>query len=299
MKLTVTTAILGILLFSCSQQTQKEPVNKDFQITGTWTLKQYKDVDGENPDAWSTYDEGIIYEKYITPSHFTWIQYNKTSNKLIGAGGGTYSFDGNQYVENIDFFFPPGSNELGQSIPFEFGYKDGQWYHKGYAKVIEMDIETGDMIQVDSTKIEEIWERSMATINDEQPELYGSWNLDSYREDSTDESRLEYPEFIKYMKLITPTHFVWVQYDTEGNKVYGLGAGTYNFENGKYVENIAAIYPNGRQQQDTQVKFDMEMSDDSWKHVGFVIMKNENKAGEEVREEVYVDERWSKYNGAM
>ncbi len=288
-----------VIAYSCTSPEKKQTVVVDENsIEGTWVLESYKDAASETPDQWTQYSKDIIYEKFITPTHFIWVKYNQSTKKMEGAGGGTYTFDGKTYVENIDFFFPPGSNELGQSIPFNYKRENGKWYHKGYAKVMEMDVETGDMEMIDSTKIEEIWRRTDATVNTTNTSIIGTWNLDSYRGKS-DSTRQEYPEFIKYMKLITPTHFVWVQYDAEGDMVYGLGSGTYYFDNEKYVESIRTMYPNGPQQQGTVVPFDMEFADGNWKHVGYVILKNELENGEVITEPMYIDEMWSRYQAGI
>ncbi len=301
MKSFVCLLLIPLFFISCQdskKSTEREAENALSSIEGTWVLKKYKDQDSDKPDEWVSYGDEIIYEKYITPTHFVWVSYDQNTMKLTGAGGGTYEFDGSIYKEDIKFFYPPGSNELGQAIPFTHEMKGGEWYHTGYAKIMDMDINTGDMIQVDSMKIEEIWERTTAEANTTNPEILGSWNLASYR-DETDSSRQEYPDFIKYMKLITPTHFVWVQYDGEGDMVYGLGAGPYNFQNGKYVESIQTIYPNGPQQQGTVVPFDMVVEEDMWKHVGYVILRNQDKNGETVTEPLYIDEEWERFENSM
>ena len=63
----------------------------------------------------------------------------------MGMGGGTYVIQGDKYIENINFFYPPGSNELGQSIPFDYEIKGNNWYHLGYVKIYEQSMETADM----------------------------------------------------------------------------------------------------------------------------------------------------------
>ncbi len=292
--------LVAVIAYSCTNNPpKKETVQADQgSIEGTWVLKYYKDVDSNTPDEWTQYGEEIIYEKFITDTHFIWVKYNKTTSKMEGAGGGTYRFEGGKYVEDIEFFFPPGSNELGQAIPFEHERKDGEWYHKGYAKIMDMDVETGDMVMTDSMKIEERWVRSTEMSNTENTSLVGSWSLESYR-GKADSTRQEYPEFIRYMKLITPSHFAWVQFDAEGDMVYGLGTGTYYFEDGKYVEAIRTMYPNGPQQQGTVVPFEMEIAEEGWKHVGNVILKNKQENGEIITEPMYIDEMWKKYEANM
>ena len=83
--------------------------------------------------------------------------FNTQTNKLEGMGGGTYHIDSQgRYVENLSFFYPSGSSELGQSIPFTVEFSGKNWKHTGFAKVMEMTND-GKTTVVDSAKIEEIW----------------------------------------------------------------------------------------------------------------------------------------------
>jgi len=50
------------------------------------------------------------------------------------------------------------------------------------------------------------------------------------------------PENFSQIKLITPTHFMWVITDNEGNIFNGAG-GTYTLDNDVYTENITKGLP--------------------------------------------------------
>ncbi len=100
----------------------------------------------------------IAYHKHITSSHFMWIEFDLDQSRLLGAGGGTYSYDGSTYIEDISFFYPPGSNERGQKIKFKVDFGDGAWRHTGYVKVYDFDPESGNNLVSDSIIIDEIWE---------------------------------------------------------------------------------------------------------------------------------------------
>jgi len=117
----------------CGDKSKQESEG-EISLEGTWKLVKVLNSDDEEAELLK-HSEDLVYLKHITPTHFTWVRFNRESNELEGTGGGTYTFDGNTYTENLDFFFPPGSNELGQSIPFTVEMKNGTWHHKGYAKL--------------------------------------------------------------------------------------------------------------------------------------------------------------------
>ena len=214
-------ALFAIGSIGCSPG-QKEEMAKvpSDALLGTWKLVSYVDHQ-EGGTSWGKYGNNVIYEKYITPTHFTWVRYEKDNDNLVGIGGGTYTFDGKTYTEDIKFFLPPGSSQLGQAIPFEVAFEDGLWEHVGFSKVLEFDADKGEMTVVDSLKIEEKWEKVEAGVNTSHlSDILGTWELLSYRQEG-DSLRSEYPGFVSYIKLITPTHFVWVRYNKEGDEVVG------------------------------------------------------------------------------
>lgn len=233
-------SLLIVIAFgTCKPQTTTpEPVSFE-SLEGTWRLVHYK-VEGDT--TWKSYPDNVLYQKHITPTHFYWESYDLDKDSLVGAGGGTYIYDkdAKTYTEDINFFLPAGSNELGQTIPFEVGNDDGKWFHKGYAQVYEFDPETGNNVVVDSSLIEEIWEHTAAPSS--KSTFVGTWELISYRQ-TGDSLYTEYPDFVKYIKLITPTHFAWVQFNSEADEVMGAGGGTYQLSNAGYVETVLFFYP--------------------------------------------------------
>ncbi len=240
------------------------------QLEGSWQLVSY--VDHANGDtAWSQYPDHIIYQKHITPTHFTWLSYNTETDVMNGTGGGTYTRIGDTYVEDIQFFYPPGSDILGQTIPFTVKMEDDKWYHTGYAKTLEFDAETGEMVVIDSTKIEEIWERAETNNFEANNDLSltGTWELVSYMEPGQ-QTWSDYPDFVGYIKHITPTHFVFVKYNAEGDEVTFEGGGTYSLNGSNYTENIRFMHPTGSQQVGTSLPFSMKIEDGNWLHEGYI-----------------------------
>ena len=257
---------LLILPWACTPQSTEE-TEDDFTLVGTWKLMKYIDSD-QSDREWKSYDEDVIYLKHITPTHFTWLRYDQSKDQMAGTGGGTYKFANGIYEEDIHFFHPPGSSELGQAIPFEAQFKDGEWYHKGFAKVIEFDPETGEMVVVDSSKIEEVWERTNAPVASQ--EFVGTWELISYKTEN-DSLWIEYPDFVGYLKHITPTHFNWIYYNAEGDEVMSEGGGLFVIDGNKYTEKI--MYQHGTEQNIVGLSADFEfrIEDGKWYHTGYVV----------------------------
>ena len=119
----------------------------------------------------------------------------------------------------------------------------------------------------------------------------GTWNLESYRPTESDSLRSEYPSFVEYIKLLTPTHFAWIKYNGEGDEVMAAASGTYSYQADVYVENINVSYPKGEGLVGTSPEFDADLEADSWHHLGQVY-RLDSAGGEP--EASLVDEVWTK-----
>ncbi len=284
------------LLFLCycspESSTEQETVTIE-SLEGSWRRISVKN---QETGEWESIPSNVINEKYISPTHFCWINYNTDQDTLLGTGGGTYVYDTESatYREDIKFFLPAGSQLLGQTIPFDVKFEDGKWHHTGYAKLFEFDPETGENVVTDSSKIEEIWERTNAPAS--QDGLIGTWQLESYR-GAGDSIRSDYPEFVSYVKLITPTHFVWVHYLSEQDQVLAEGGGTYIYDGNTYTENLKFVYPSGSGQIGTVLPFDCKIEGDTWYHTGYIIRQGEDTSGNMQSDTTTIDEVWRPFTG--
>jgi len=286
---------LLFIVFGCNPQaeTTQEPSGLE-SLEGTWRRISLMD---QTDNTWNPDSEGIIYEKYISPTHFTWISYQTDIDSLLGTGGGTYDYDMNSstYTEDIKFFLPAGSNEMGQAIPFDVRFEDGQWYHTGYAKVFEFDPDTGENTVVDSVRIEEIWERT--DVSSSHDGLVGTWQLESFK-DHGDSIRTDYPEFVSIFKLVTPTHFVWVHYISEQDMVLAQGTGTYHFDGSIYTETLKSVYPSGSSQVGTVMPFKSTIENNKWHLLGNIKRLEKDASGEMVaKDSAVIDEIWKLFLG--
>ena len=66
----------------------------------------------------------------------------------------------------------------------------------------------------------------------------GTWQLVSYKYGTNEPSFSEPPSSQRRIKLITETHFTWVQFDTGTKKVEGVAGGTCSLNGGTYTESI-------------------------------------------------------------
>ncbi len=71
---------------------------KNNSLEGVWYLETTV-WDGDNP-----FHSKIEEIKIYSYPRFAWAQYNAVTNQFIGAGGGTYHFDGETLVETVEYF---------------------------------------------------------------------------------------------------------------------------------------------------------------------------------------------------
>ena len=285
--------ILLIFILSASCSDQKNTQEKEAEtVEGSWNLIKY--VDYNLDKQWKSHGDSIMYQKHITPNSFVWLNFDTKNERLIGMGGGTYEFTGDQYTEYIAFFFPSIESLIGQPIPFEVEFKDGQWFHTGYYVTNTTDPESGEITERDTVKIEEIWKRTTVPEN-ENIELVGTWQLQRYKE-NVGESYIEYPEFIGSLKLLTPTHFTWIKYNRHGDEVYAAGSGTYTYGD-KYTEEIHMIYPENTGQIGKSLDFKYNVDENQWYHLGYV-PSIRIESGIIVNDSALIDEYWAPYKNA-
>lgn len=279
---------------SKSNEQVKSSDSEDYSLTGSWNLLEYIPYQPSSTE-WKQYGDSIMYQKHLTDDQFVWIKFDTKNERLIGMGGGKYSIIDGKYIEDIRFFYPPGSSELGQAIPFDIVMKNGIWLHKGYAKQIDIDPESGEMLVIDSNKIEEKWVRTDLSPNS-KTKLAGTWQLDSYLDENQNDF-VEYPGFIDYIKLITPTHFVWVYFNNEGDEIYAAGSGTYEYDDNVYSEKIEMIHPINSGLIGEKIAFETNIKEGKWKHAGYIPnVSIDSTNGDIIKDSTYLDELWVRLN---
>lgn len=110
------------------------------QLEGTWDLVEVRYTP---PDpSFSFADWRQI--KILTKTHWVFLSQKRTAPKMtsstndvellaaaraFGAGGGTYTLDGDTYKEHIDFFSTP--NYVGMSIQWKIKWEGDDWIQTG------------------------------------------------------------------------------------------------------------------------------------------------------------------------
>ena len=93
------------------------------QLLGTWEAAARPGV----PKSMRTI-------KYITPTHWTWVAYDRENKRVMTAAGGTWSLRDGEYVEDCEFTTDNFPQARGNSYPYEYRLDGDQWILKGGAQ---------------------------------------------------------------------------------------------------------------------------------------------------------------------
>lgn len=105
-KIAILSLFLSLFLFSCKQKEVKSP------IEGVWKL-----VYAESPSANFIYPENVKGEdiKVWTKTYFTFDgTFKNDTTEIDSYGWGTYTLNGNKYVETLRFY--PDKSSIGNVI---------------------------------------------------------------------------------------------------------------------------------------------------------------------------------------
>jgi hypothetical protein len=126
----VTIACVAILFcVSVSFKSHENQGTNADQIIGVW--KRSLDTNGE-------------MVKIITKSHFVWT--HTINNVIVRSGGGTYTFDGVTYTENIEFGTQGMSSFFGKKAVIKVRFEGKKKYYDG--------------LLAESVPLNEVWERA-------------------------------------------------------------------------------------------------------------------------------------------
>ena len=278
---------MAALMYSCGGEEKAADISNPETLEGSWRLVQTIEHGAEDTTNRSD-GSSVVYQKHITATHFMWIAYDLTESNLLGTGGGTYTYDGSTYIEDIHFFYPPGSNERGQKIKFNVDFREGAWRHTGYVKLYDFDPESGDNLVTDSIIIDEIWEPLEPTAVNADLTLTGTWELVSFKE-VTDSIYSEYPGFIAFFKHVTPTHFSWIHFSRDGDEVLAAATGPYKLVGEDYTETVRLVHPTDVMQK-RDYSFNATVENGRWMLKGVIYTPDPDNP-EEIDTAV-VDEIW-------
>lgn len=104
---------------------ERIPSNKD-RLTRNWVItgrKRNDEIRRSTPG-----DRRTV--KILAGGRFQWIAFNSATKEFMGSGGGNYTAENGEYVENITFFSRDDSR-VGAALDFKFDVIDGEWHHSG------------------------------------------------------------------------------------------------------------------------------------------------------------------------
>jgi hypothetical protein len=96
------------------------PLAGNWQITGRMQGEKMSEM---RPGARKTI-------KILSGKKFQWAAINTSTGEFFGTGGGSYTFTGGKYIENIEFF-SRDSSRVGASLSFDGAVENSKWIHKG------------------------------------------------------------------------------------------------------------------------------------------------------------------------
>ncbi len=150
-------SLLFMLLSSCTTE-RKSP------LEGVWELTSAQYTTPDTTFEFMPTERSQI--KVITKSHHVWIgqasnraKFTEGGNdsellasaRTFGAGVGTYTIEGDKYIEHINYFLNP--NYVNASIPFTYKMEGDQWIQSGTIPAKSLGLQEYDI------ELYEVWKR--------------------------------------------------------------------------------------------------------------------------------------------
>jgi hypothetical protein len=142
MKHKALTLTVAVVLACTALLLAESPSEKGNSPVGTWKLISTKYGDAT---AFSDYPTDHQRVKMITPTHFTWVEYESGTKKVSTSAGGRYTFRSGVYTETIDFVGDGMVPFLGKTHEFKITIQGDKCFQSGQL--------------ANGLKIEEVWQR--------------------------------------------------------------------------------------------------------------------------------------------
>lgn len=140
MKLFIIKVFILFAIYSCHQEkpASEFPVTSgENSIEGTWKLV-YADI--KEKDSLQIKDlSNTKFIKIINESHFAFFNQDHGSSENFMAGAGTYTFNGTDYIETLDFIASP--DYRGHVFPFKAEVKGDSLIQQGHEKIEEAGLD--------------------------------------------------------------------------------------------------------------------------------------------------------------
>ena len=196
---------------------------------------------GQPGGAWQLNTNNHHFVLLFMDGYFTATDY--TDQEFISSWGGPYSIDGNTI-----------------QVKKEFDTRDMK--QTGTAYIMNFSVKDHQLILSANDREQETYTR----LDNGKASLAGVWKITG-REQDGKLTEIHQTGPRKTLKMLTGKRFQWFAINPETKQFSGTGGGTYNFENGKYTENIL-FFSRDNSRVGASLQFDGKIVDGNWHHSG-------------------------------
>lgn len=131
--------ILSFVFSDCKKQSTTIEVSKNRpnKIIGSWKLV-YGEVK-ENDSVQVKDLSETVFIKIINESHFAFFDQHKNQQDAFFSGAGTYTVEGDDYIETLDFV--KYKDYRGHQFPFKVEFKGDSLIQSGHEKLEEAKLD--------------------------------------------------------------------------------------------------------------------------------------------------------------
>lgn len=132
--------ILMFLLSTCSSVDSKKIDSDKVNLNGTWQLLNGTTIT-KGVSAITDYTKGQKMIKIINETHFAFLKHGTNKDSLLNfdAGGGSYTLNGNNYTEHLDFY--NDKNWEGKLFKFKIKFNNDTLIQSGLERVEKENID--------------------------------------------------------------------------------------------------------------------------------------------------------------
>lgn len=134
--------LFAVTLLSCSENKKTDKTTPTNKLSGTYKLLESKTIKGNDTTIAFTDTTKTEMFKMFNEDHFAFFNHDKTQGKdkdsLFVAGGGTYSLNGTQYVERLQYC--TARSWENNDFKFELTQKGDTLIQKGEEAIKGLDI---------------------------------------------------------------------------------------------------------------------------------------------------------------
>jgi hypothetical protein len=203
------------------------------------SLLNAQELQGTYERTGSFGDKTINYVYLFSGEFFSWTAYYADSGDFIATKGGSFDAANNTLM-----------------VTYEFDTADPNMVGRTEEHTVELKRKSA-IIDGQSWKL---------TDKDTESPLTGAWLMGGRKRDG-EISRRDTDQPRKTMKILTPTRFQWIAYNTETKEFMGTGGGTYTAVDGKYTENIG-FFSRDNSRVGVSLGFNFEVKGNDWHHSG-------------------------------